>query len=63
MTNPIHPLPLRPPVSLWKRVTAALGRDSFNTWACAALFHFLTLTDAERDMIIRNYAAMKAGVK
>ena len=63
MPNPIHHLPLRPPVPLFNRIVKALGRDSLNIWICAAAFHFLTLTDAERDMVIREYAAMKTGAK
>jgi hypothetical protein len=64
MKNTTHPFPLRPPVSLFNRIVKAIGRDSLNFWICAAAFHFLTLTDAERDMIIRDYAAMqKTGSK
>lgn len=59
-----HPFALRPPTGLFNRIVKSLGRDSLNIWICAAAFHFLTLTDAERDMVLRDYAAMKqAGAK
>lgn len=58
------PQSLRLPARLLKRIKATLGKtDNFNRFMAAAAFHFLTLTDAERDMVIRDYANQKGAPK
>lgn len=48
------------PAPLLKRIHKEINGYTLNKWICAAAFHFLTLTETERDMVIRDYAAMTA---
>lgn len=45
------------PLGLWKRITKAT--KNVTEFINAACFHFLTLAEQEREMILRDYRAMK----
>lgn len=63
MTKNIHPFPLRTPQALWTRILKEKGFSSINIWIGAAIMNFLTLTEAQRNVVLRDYISMTESKK